>query len=70
MKLYRVITRYEAYVDYETWVSAETADEAVQTARRDESRFIWNRLGTVEFDIIGSTAMNDDREDRLPSNDP
>lgn len=63
MPKYKILSRVDAYVDYTCEVEADDAEEAVDLVYEGYADVKWERVGTVEFDAVRMSAVDEDGAD-------
>lgn len=62
MTRFTIVSLVDAYVEYETEVEAETAEDAVDLAYIGHASVKWRQTGVLEFDARRVYAPDEDGE--------
>lgn len=60
MPIFRVLRRVDAFVDYIAEIDADNADEAADSADKDETQFKWEQVDIAQFDARLFVALDPD----------
>lgn len=63
MPKFKVLCRFDAFIDYEAEVDADDPYEAAELARQDHASFEWTRVGDQEFDASRYITLDKDGEE-------
>lgn len=63
MPVFTLLSRVDAYVDYEAEVEADSAQEAVDLVYEGFLPVRWRRVGVTEFDAVRLSAIDENGND-------
>jgi hypothetical protein len=63
MPKFRVLRRFDAFVDYVAEVDAASADEAAAKAADDETLFEWEEVSVAQFDARTFVALDENGDE-------